>query len=94
MVIIDSGIANTKYVESVKEFQFYTTDVDDCQYKITMKSENLTYDYCSDYSTEYKELYAAKEIDAILTGTKKYGDNKADYVEFVKRKVVKQGDKI
>jgi hypothetical protein len=88
-IMIGSGVGMKEYREPVKEFQFMTTDVTDCQYKITMVSENLTYDYCSDYNTEYQELSETKDIDAMLVGSLKYGSNKANHVEFIKRKVVK-----
>lgn len=93
VLTVDSGPGLKEYREPVKEFQFMVTDVDKCEYKITMRSEHLVYDYCSDYSseyTEYKELEKAKDINAMLVGKVKYGVNKADYVEFIKRNVVKK----
>jgi len=85
---IDSGVGMQEYREPVKEFQFMTTDIKDCEYKIKMVSEHLTYDYCSDFNREYNDLVERNDIDAFLTGKTKYGTNKADFVEFIKKKVV------
>jgi hypothetical protein len=90
VLTVDSGPGLKEYREPVKEFQFMVTDLDKCGYKITMKSEHLVYDYCSDYNAEYNELEKAKEINAMLVGKVKYGVNKADHVEFIKRNVVKK----
>ena len=88
-IIVDSGVGMKEYREPVKEFQFMTTDVGGCHYKIKMVSENLTYDYCSDRNTEYDILRGTKDINAMLVGSVKYGTNRADHVEFIKRKAVK-----
>ena len=87
LVLIDTNISVKEYKEPVKEFQFLTTDIDKCNYLIRMKSDNLTYDYCSDYDSEYKELEKAEVINAVLVGKVKFGINNAAHVEFIKKKV-------
>lgn len=89
VMTVDIGVGK-ELREPVKEFKFLVTDVKNCQYKISMVSENLTYDYCSDYSSEYKELESSQEISAVLVGKNQYGANKADYVEFIKKQIVKK----
>jgi len=89
-VAISSGFGSKEYREPVKEFQFYTTDVKGCENKITMKSENMVYQYCSDYDSTYNSMIKSKDISATLIGTMKYGSNEADHVEFMQREVVKK----
>ena len=75
--------------EQVKSFELTTTNISKCNYKIKMKSETLSLEYCSNISDIYKRISKEPGITVYLVGNVGYGSNIADHYEILDKKIVR-----
>lgn len=85
---ISSGFYVEEQREKITSFELSTTDVNDCEYKVKMKSNTLIYEHCSNDATTQVKINATKQLNVYLIGKVRYGTNIADHYEFIESVII------
>jgi|SaaInlStandDraft_4_1057021.scaffolds.fasta_scaffold13496_3 fumarate reductase subunit D len=81
---LNKGIWFEQITEPVTSISFIKSSNDKCEYLIKLESETMKYSYCENYTSEYNRKND-ETIYATLIGSIRYGESRADRVEFIDR---------